>query len=189
VRIQEHYQFRPDWYRLTDTVRVLVGQYYVVLRSVLRQKPELRRYHTCCRHCGIHFLCDARNHGRRDLGCPFGCQQAYRRQRSAQRSADYYQSDEGKAKKKFHNGKRGRKRDGLPGPRPALRRRRAPPGLRVQAGLLDYLSRVVSLIEGRRIHRATIRALLQQAVRQHSMGRRRRIEYLLQCWAKHGRSP
>ena len=34
----------------------------------------------------IFFLTDARNAGRQDLGCPFGCRQAHRRRQSTRRS-------------------------------------------------------------------------------------------------------
>ena len=53
-------------------VAPLVLSYYVVLRSVLRLKPWLRKCLARCRHCGIFFLTDVRNAGRQDLGCPLG---------------------------------------------------------------------------------------------------------------------
>lgn len=59
-----------------------------------------------CRHCGILFITHARNRGRKDLGCPFGCSEAYRRQRSTARSVAYYRTSAGKYKKKLQNGKR-----------------------------------------------------------------------------------
>ena len=105
IKIQEHFQFRREWYREGE-VRALVGQYYVVLRSVLRARTELRRCVTRCRHCRIFFLTHPRNAGRRDLGCPFGCKEAHRKRRSTRRSVEYYGTDEGKTKKKIQNGKR-----------------------------------------------------------------------------------
>jgi hypothetical protein len=42
---------------------------------------------------------DPRNVGREDLGCPFGCADLHRRQRSNERSVDYNRSAVGKAKK------------------------------------------------------------------------------------------
>ena len=44
-------------------VAALVLSYYVVLRSVLRLKPWLRKCLARCRHCGIFFLTDVRNAG------------------------------------------------------------------------------------------------------------------------------
>lgn len=186
-KIQEHFQFCPDWYRREAAVRALVGQYYVVLRSLLRRKPGLRLYRTHCRHCGIYFLADPQNHGRRDLGCPFGCQQAHRQQASARRSAAYNATPEGKAKKKLHNDKRRRR----PPPSAASRSRpvRRQERVCLESAIVGYLSRVVSLIEGRRVSGEEIRKLVMRAVRQHSIGRRRKIEYVLSCWGNAGCDP
>ena len=87
-------------------VAPLVLSYYVVLRSVLRLKPWLRKCLARCRHCGIFFLTDVRNAGRQDLGCPFGCRQAHRRRQSTRRSVDYYRQPEGKTKKRALNAQR-----------------------------------------------------------------------------------
>ena len=43
-----------------------------------------------------------------------------------------------------------------------------------------YLRMVTSLIEDRRVSLMDILAMLERAVRQHSMGRRRKIDYILQ---------
>lgn len=59
-----------------------------------------------CRHCRIFFLAHPRNAGRKDLGCPFGCREAHRKQESNQRSAAYYGEAEGKIKKRALNSKR-----------------------------------------------------------------------------------
>lgn len=84
--------------------------YYVVLRSVLRIKPWLRKCLAHCRHCGIFFLADPRNAGRRDLGCPFGCSQAHRRRESIRRSTEYYQGDQGRIYKSRQYQRRQEKR-------------------------------------------------------------------------------
>ena len=55
----------------------LVLQYYLLLRSVLRTRPLLRRCLARCRHCRIFFLTHWCNAGRKDLGCPFSCRTAY----------------------------------------------------------------------------------------------------------------
>jgi hypothetical protein len=46
--------------------------------------------------------------------------------------------------------------------------------------MVSYLRMVTSLIEGRRVSLTEILAMLERAVRQHSIGRRRRIDYILQ---------
>jgi hypothetical protein len=87
-------------------VVALILAYYVLLRSILRTQPELRRCRTRCRHCGIFFLTHPRNAGRRDLGCPFGCREAHRRQQANRRSTTYYQDEPGKQKTRQQNAKR-----------------------------------------------------------------------------------
>ena len=87
-----------DWYS-SGEVRQLVLDYYVVLDSVLRDKPQVRRLLACCRHCGIPFIMDPRNAGREDLGCPFGCADLHRRRRSTERSVLYNRSARGKLKR------------------------------------------------------------------------------------------
>lgn len=77
-----------------------------MLRGALRSVPGLLDYLVRCRHCRIFFLCNPRNRGRKDLGCPFGCADAHRRKQSARRSADYCQTAVGRAKKAQLNGRR-----------------------------------------------------------------------------------
>jgi hypothetical protein len=147
----------------------VVLAYYVELRSVLRSKPWLRKCQARCRHCGIYFLTDRRNAGRKDLGCPFGCSREHRRRESTRRSVAYYREPEGKVKKQALNGRR---RSGG---------RKASP---VQVdwaswslrGILAYLCLLVGLIEGRRVERWEVMALLERTRRQHRMVRTRRID-------------
>jgi hypothetical protein len=154
-------------------VCALVLQYYVVLRSVLRSQSPLRRCLRRCRHCRIFFLTHPRNARRRDLRCPFGCRQAHRKRRSTERSVAYYTTVEGKTKKKMQNGKRVRSGGG---PTPA------PPeagALELPAGMVRYVAIVASLIEGRRVSEAEMHQRLARALRQHSMARRRRMDYVV----------
>ena len=192
VQIQELFQFCPDWYRRSELVRARVGQYYVVLRSVVRHRPPLRRCLSRCRHCGIFFLTHPRNAGRRDLGCPFGCQAAHRKQSSTARSVAYYRNSVGKQKKRTQNNKR-RNHPGRADPP-----RRVTIGgegeerqqLQLQANpVLGYIGMVVSLIEGRRVSQEEIVEMLARVVRQHSISRRRRMEYLLSYWETRARYP
>lgn len=161
-------------------MRALVGQYYVVLRSVVRARTELRRCVTRCRHCGIFFLTHPRNARRRDLGCPFGCKEAHRKRRSTARSVEYYGTDEGKVKKKIQNGKRSHE-EARADHHPQLNddRARERDGIRLDAVIVVYVQMVVSLIEGRRVSEDEIVAMLVRALRQHSIARRRRMDYVL----------
>ena len=78
----------------------------MALDSVLRGDPGLQDCAVECCHCGIRFLTHPRNARRIDLRCPFGCRQHHRRQQANRRSRAYYQSEEGKAKKKELNQRR-----------------------------------------------------------------------------------
>jgi hypothetical protein len=144
-----------------------VRSYYVVLRSVLRLKPWLRKCLTRCRHCGIFFLTDPRNAGRRDLGCPFGCSRAHRQRQSTQRSVAYYQEPEGKIKKRALNARRRKS------PQPSSSPSPVPPGLRP---FLRYVCVMVGLIEGRRVALWEVVAMLERTARQHRMVRTRRMD-------------
>jgi hypothetical protein len=144
----------------------LVLSYYVVLRSVLRIKPWLRKCLARCRHCGIFFLTDPRNAGRQDLGCPFGCSRAHRQKQSSQRSGAYYREPEGKVKKQALNARRRK------GPRPPASPSPVPPGL----PWLQYVCLLVGLIEGRPVALWEVIAMLERTLRQHRMVRTRRID-------------
>lgn len=161
-------------------------QYYFVLRSVLRAKPCLRRCLTRCRHCRIFFLTHPRNAGRSDLRCAFGCKDAHRKRSSLQRSEEYYGTKEGKFKKKMQNGKRAKNKAKLDSGNPPKEARQdlALDGCRFDAGMVRYVRMVTSLIEGRRVSMDEILQMLARAVRQHSMARGRRIDYVLRYLTK-----
>jgi hypothetical protein len=144
-----------------------VLSYYVVLRSVLRIKPWLRKCLARCRHCGIFFLADPRNAGRRDLGCPFGCSRAHRQRQSTQRSVAYYREPEGKIKKQALNARRPKS------PPPPAPPSPVPPGLRP---FLPYVCVMVGLIEGRPVQLWEVIEMLECTMRQHRMVRTRRID-------------
>jgi len=169
----------------------------------LQSHPELQGCLAYCAHCGIRFLTHPRNAGRRDLRCPFGCRQHHRRQRSSQRSTAYYQTAVGRRKKKRLNGRRqGSQVPRTAQPQSDLDPHGASPSeptsdalpvtgeLRLEgvvlresslAGspILPYVRMIVSLIEGIALSRGEVVRLLRQAMRQHSFGARRRIDYLL----------
>ncbi|MGA8620815.1 MAG: hypothetical protein WB660_20105 [Candidatus Sulfotelmatobacter sp.] len=57
------------------------------------------------------------------------------------------------------------------------------------SGIVRYVQMVTSLIEGRGVSEAEILRMLVRAVRQHSMARRRRRDYVLSCWKETLESP
>jgi hypothetical protein len=192
VQIREYFQFCADWYRRSGAVRELVGQYYVVLRSVLREEPRLRRCLCRCRNCRIFFLTHPRNTGRRDLCCPFGCRQARRQQASTRRSTEYYRSREGKVKKRQHNERRR-----LPRPSPSRRSgadrgsRRSPEENGFDYDIVLYLGMVISLIEGRRVSEGDALQIISIQVKGRSLQRKTRrgsaslpavMELAVSCW-------
>jgi hypothetical protein len=135
---------------------------------------------TRCRHCGIFFLTHPRNTGRRDLGCPFGCREAHRKRRSSQRSVEYYGTEEGKAKKKIQNGKRRHGDARADHDRQLLcGRHQERDGVRLDAVMVGYVRMVTSLIEARRVSQEKIVEMLLRTMRQHSIVRRRRMDYVL----------
>jgi hypothetical protein len=150
-------------------VASVVLAYYIELRSVLRNKPWLRKCQARCWHCGIYFLTDRRNAGREDLGCPFGCSREHRRRESTRRSVAYYREPEGKVKKRALNALR-----------PSRGRKRSPtsvaPAAPCPGWILGYLCVLVGLIEGRRVRRWEVIAMLERTRRQHRMVRRRRLD-------------
>jgi hypothetical protein len=174
----------------------------------LQSHPQLQGCLAYCAHCGIRFLTHPRNAGRRDLRCPFGCRQHHRRQRSSQRSATYYQTAVGRRKKKRLNGRRHcRAVSPTTPPQGDLDPHEASPraptdaspetvALRLEGVVLDevsltrspmlpYVRMVVSLIEGVTFTCREVVYLLRQALRQHSIGARRRLDYLLDFLHQH----
>lgn len=174
IKISEAFEFRPDWYR-KGPVAGGVLEYYWLLRSVLREKPEARRCLCRCRHCRIFFITDPRNAGRVDLGCPFGCREAYRKRESTRRSVAYYREPEGKIKRRHLNSKRSQHSGVVvsgPSEVPCEHCRWSEP-------LLEHVRTVSGLIEGRRVSREEVVQMLGEVLRQHSMARRRRLDHLV----------
>lgn len=151
-------------------------QYYLTLRSILRTKPHLRPCLVRCRHCGIYFLTSPSNRGRKDLRCPFGCRQAYRKNESSRRSQEYYRSQEGREKKRQLNRNRSLVAVGL-----AAKENRDfqanPHPNRLTSCIVGYVRLVVSLIEGRWLSWEEVWELINKILRQHSLERQRRIDY------------
>jgi hypothetical protein len=176
--------FRPDWYRGTG-VADLVKEYYWVIRRALCTHPQLRPCLTRCRHCRIYFLTHPRNAGRRDLRCPFGCREAHRKRESTKRSVAYYRGEQGRKCRREQNGNRQWTGmvpvpDTPPEPKPEPPTRVGDPDASPGSWpppLLAYLRMVISLIEGRSVSGEEVRAMLARVLRQHSIGRRRKIDH------------
>ena len=186
----------------------LVQEYYFVLRGVLRAqpRPRLRPCLTRCRHCHIFFLTHPRNAGRRDLRCPFGCRETHRKRESTKRSVAYYRGEDGKECRRRRDGNRQftgmaaaspplsvSPQPPAPGPPaepaspPSPAPSSPPPGSieAVKPGpwptpLLVYLRMVISLIEGRPVSGEEIREMLGRVLRQHSIGRRRPLDHIIE---------
>jgi hypothetical protein len=242
-----------------------VLDYYFVLRSVLRDKPQVRHLLARCRHCGIFFIADPRNVGRVDLGCPFGCAGQHRRRCSNKRSAAYNRSPVGKLKRARRQ-KEQRLAEGLSAPEgidspevrsvevpeasldtvgpsvepisPDLRNDHPHPALAVippasdpmaigpetaapgtaahtgdvdpshgepdpgaigappagseplfPSGIVSYIRVVISLLEGRTVHREEILEMLARTRRQHSFAREKRIDYVLRRLSEEPQKP
>jgi hypothetical protein len=88
---------------------------------------------------------------------------------------------EGRFKKRLLNGKRsGSKAKLNSGNAPhEARQGAAPDGRWFDAGIVCHLRMVTSLIEGRRVSMYEVLEMLARAVRQRSMARGRRIDYVL----------
>jgi hypothetical protein len=150
-------------------VRDLVWSYCAQIRSLLRERPDLRPYLKHCRHCGILFFTDARNAGRDDLRCGFGCREAHRRHSSARRSASFY--------REYPEKKRRQNRNRYLRTAQASQSGAAQPEGALPAPILRHVRVIVSLIEGRRVGLDEILELLAKKGRQHRIGRERRSAY------------
>jgi hypothetical protein len=151
-------------------VAAVVLEYYALLRSLLREQPELRRHLVRCRHCGIFFLTDPRNGKRRDLGCPFGCAEAHRKASVNRRSLEHYQGPEARRKKSALNQRR-RLAAKKVGPGPSVIGP-APPTPILTVSFVRYVCRVMSWIEHREVTAGEVRERLGSEKRQHRMGKR-----------------
>jgi hypothetical protein len=168
-------------------VAVLVLEYYLLLRSVLRAKPHLRECLTRCRHCRIFFLTHPRNGGRQDLGCPFGCRQAGRKQQSARRSLDYYRTPNGKTKKADLNNRHRswvRRASALQAPTAKVVAPTGTPG-GWNEPMVEHVRMVSSLIEDRRVSREEILEMLARVLRQRTMPRRSKIDHVVAWLNEH----
>lgn len=154
--------------------------YYAQIRSLLRERPDLRPYRKRCRHCRILFFTDPRNAGRDDLRCGFGCRETHRRKSSTRRSVEFHRQH--KEKKRALNRRRYLLSVKTASPvldvQPPLRRGGAgAPFDECPTPILRHVRVIVSLIEGRRVGLDEIVRMLAQKGRQHRMARKRRPGY------------
>ena len=163
----------------------MVLTYYLILRSILEVNAHLRRCLKRCRHCGIFFLTDRRNAGRKeerdvgrkDLRCPFGCSEAHDKEQSTRRSVAYYQTDKGKKKKQALNQRRKRREGSDSAQSLGLQSEPPPPvGAPWPEPIVEHVGVVVSLIEGRPVSREEILQMLAKILRQRGMGRQRKTD-------------
>ena len=148
-------------------VRGFVAHYYWTVRSVVKEKPHLRKCLTRCRHCQILFFTHPRKAGRTDLGCPFGCRQAHRRKSSTYRSTEYYRSDEGKQKKEELN--KARSQQNRLAQSRLDKNGNDDGGPKFDAATVTHIQVVTSLIEDRFVGLAEIFVMLDNMLRQHSI--------------------
>lgn len=167
---------------------------------MLEAHPDLKPCAVHCAHCDIRFLTHARNAGRRNLRCPFGCRDRHRRLSSSQRSKAYRQTASGKAKKKQHNLRRRRAASAeLPAvpenepqtsPAASIPPTTATVDSRRDGVVLDessltnspmlpYVRMAVSLIEGVHIKINELLDLLRRALRQRSIDSPNGEQYVL----------
>ena len=151
-------------------VRDLVRSYYAQIRSLLRERPDLRPYLKRCRHCRILFFTDPRNASRSDLYCGFGCREAHHRQSSTRRSAAFYREH---PDKKRHQNRKRYLRTASPRLDGCANAKSEPP-----APIIRHVRVIVSLIEGRPVTLDEIVEMLAKKGRQHRMARKRRSAYV-----------
>ena len=143
---------------------------------VLQSKPHLRRHLKHCRDCRIFFLTESSNIARTDLGCPFGCSALNRKREGSRRSAAYYRTQEGRAKKRALNRKRYLVYSAEESEPEAKEEAMAEESS--EESIIEHVRMVTSLIEGREVSLDEIKEMLKQKERQRSLTRERRVDYL-----------
>jgi hypothetical protein len=206
--VEKVFSIPADWHQ-DDRAKPLVRQYQIALDAVVTSHPHLQRCVTHCVACGIRFFTHPRNAGRQDLRCPFGCRQQHRRQRGNERSTAYYHTPSGRWLKKRLNARRSlgvtvtdhqappdsREQATSPSVPPAAE---AEPRLELQlegvvlrgstlgrSPMLPHVRMIVRLIDGVELSYQQLLHLLRRALRQHSIGARRRTDYVLRFLHQH----
>lgn len=107
------------------------------------------------------------------MGCPFGCQKAHRKQESNRRSAAYYNTPKGKARKRILNRNRSLKHI----PKKCKTKNIGQSNLPI--AIVTYLAMILSVLEGRKVRKSEVIAMLIKKVRQRSVTWTRKIEYIV----------
>jgi hypothetical protein len=128
------------------------------------------------------FFTHPRNAGRDDLGCPFGCRHAHRKQSAKQRSSEYYRSDAGKIKKKYLNARRNQRHHLAESA--STENRFGNQEDHVAAEIVRHLQMVVSFIEGCRVAWQQIHELVTEILRQRSIEIGGKLFYDARCGQK-----
>jgi len=102
IKIQFHFEFTPDWHKQPQVTQ-LVSEYYCLLFLICKDNPKLSKCIVRCKFCQIYFITHFCTAGRNDLGCPFGCQEANRKEKSNARSSKYHRENKDKKKKLNQN--------------------------------------------------------------------------------------
>jgi hypothetical protein len=168
----------------------MARHYYFILRSVLHDQPYLRHYLTRCIHCHIFFITHPCNANRTDLGCPFGCSEKHRKDESTKRSTAYYQTPEGKEKKKQLNAKARNKANQTTDEQeePASQNKNISEEpltpdedktINPDKKMLHYLQCLFNLIDQQFLSYQQILTLLNRKIRQHHLRKRKEIEYVI----------
>jgi len=154
-------------------------EYYATQRSVLRIKPHLRRNQKRCRHCRIFFLTEPSNINRHDLRCPFGCSESHRRREASERSSAYYRTTHGLEKKRVLNQRRYLLSYNQSFEPEAEAKGEVLPEVIGVEPIIEHVRMVTSLIEGRFVSLDEIKVMFRKKERQHSIGHRRMIDYIV----------
>lgn len=105
--LRRSHERKRGWYKRA-AVQQDVENYYGILREVLRGQGYGSKYGLKqCHGCGILFLTAVANRSRKKIWCVLGCRAMRKREKSNQRTKDYYSTEEGKKKKRDLNGQRG----------------------------------------------------------------------------------
>lgn len=161
------YQAGSAWYREARLRQLAAGYYRALHRAIVRD-PTLRLVLYRCLDCRIFFLSNwsnPRTAGRSGFRCPMGCRDHYRSQQASKRSTAYYQTAEGKGKKKEQNARR--TTCGGPPTEQVKVDARADDGR-----MLRYLKYILERVDRRRVTALEVRRLfaeIYEVLRQHSL--------------------
>jgi hypothetical protein len=117
------------------------------------------------------------------LRCPFGCSQAHRKEESKRRSLEYYQSPEGRKKKRELNARRSEKKGSEDCPEVSSsgdeKSNQQESEILLDKVTVVYIKGVTSLIEGREVGIDEILVILNNRMRQRSIDKQKRFIYAI----------